>query len=349
MIDPRAVSGCVRCGTCRSVCPVFQETGWESSGARGKMLVLKSMTEGANLDSWCRDSLGTCTTCALCTQICPAAVRPTGLIEEGRRDLVLANVTRQEHRRLNRNLLRYGNTFGDGRDRLGWLGEEKEMLPKSADFVYFAGCVNSYRYPETAKKTFQILSRFSVTAMPQEMCCGSPLLRTGFDAGFLREANLEQMEAMGARAIITGCAGCYTALKGYGGLEVYSVPEFLNQRLEELDIQPLDLTVCYHDPCHLGRHQGVYDPPRRILEAICSLVEMKASREKARCCGGGGGVRAAYPELSQKIARRRLLDVPAEADAIVTACPLCVRNLRDAGGNAIDLIDLVSRALPPSL
>jgi Fe-S oxidoreductase len=109
------------------------------------------------------------------------------------------------------------------------------------------------------------------------------------------------------------------------------------------------LTVTYHDPCHLGRGSGIFDPPRKVIKAICDLEEMRSNRQDARCCGGGGGVRAGYPDLSLEIARRRLLDVPAGVEAIVSCCPLCIRNLRDAGGEVevIDLVDLVARALGP--
>ena len=162
------------------------------------------------------------------------------------------------------------------------------------------------------------------------------------------DENCRQIAEIGACTVITGCAGCYTTLKkSYPqDFRVLSVPEFLAEHISELDIKPLDLTVTYHDPCHLGRHNQIYEQPRRVIEAICRLKEMKAYGKAARCCGGGGGVRAGYRDLSLQMARKRLRDVPDGVDYIVTSCPLCIRNLRDAGAGekVIDLVDLVAMA-----
>jgi Fe-S oxidoreductase len=193
------------------------------------------------------------------------------------------------------------------------------------------------------------LSRFGVTLLPSEQCCGSPLLRTGFDSKRLIDNNARQIRQIGAKIVITGCAGCYTTLKNSYSTDfrVLSVPEFLAEKISELALRRLDITVTYHDPCHLGRHNEIYDPPRQVIKAICSLSEMKSSGKAARCCGGGGGVRAGYNEISLAMARRRLKDVPEGVDYIVTSCPLCVRNLRDAGAGekVIDLVDLVTMAI----
>jgi Fe-S oxidoreductase len=254
----------------------------------------------------------------------------------------------QEQDDLSRNIFQSGNTFGSGDDRLTWL-RGRSLVRERSDYVYFVGCMNSYRYQETAKKTFSILSRFGATLLPEEQCCGSPLLRMGFVARELMEENCRQIREIGAGTVITGCAGCYTTLKNnYGNqFQVLSVPEFLAQHISEIDLKPLDITVTYHDPCHLGRHNRVYEKPRQVIRAICRLVEMKSNRKDARCCGGGGGVRAGYKDLSLQMARRRLEDVPANVDYIVTSCPLCIRNLRDGGGGerVIDLVDLVGMAM----
>ena len=363
-IDLSAIDQCARCGTCRAYCPVFAELGWESANARGRLMILQGLQNGLKggmqdgmqgslqADPCVQDSLNTCTTCGICTENCPAGINPPRLIEMGRRELVLSGRISREQETLRDHILRSGNTFGETADRLSWLSDRR--LPEKADYVYFAGCMNSYRYTETAARTFDLLSRFGTTMLPNEQCCGSPLLRMGFDAGRLMQENCRQIERIGAHTMITGCAGCYTTLKNdYSPqFRVLSATEFLDERIQEMQqrqerkIKRLDIAVTYHDPCHLGRHNNIYDPPRRVIESICRLVEMKSAKKDARCCGGGGGVRAGYKDLSLQMARRRLLDVPEGVDYIVTSCPLCIRNLRDAGSKVrvIDLVDLVAMA-----
>lgn len=311
-------------------------------------MILKGLTCGLLPDSQVLDSLNTCTTCGICTENCPAGVNPPEMIENARRQLVSAGKMTRQQAALSGNIYASGNTFAEAGDRLSWL-TDRSLLAKKADSVYFAGCMNSYRYTKTAANTFSLLHRFGATMLPAEQCCGSPLLRTGFDARRFVDENCRQIAEIGASTVITGCAGCYTTLKkSYPHeFQVQSVPEFLAEHILELDIKKLDLTVTYHDPCHLGRHNQIYEQPRKVIEAICRLKEMKAAGKAARCCGGGGGVRAGYKDLSLQMARKRLADVPSDADFIVTSCPLCIRNLRDAGAGekAIDLIDLVAMAV----
>jgi len=347
-LDLLAINQCVRCGSCRTFCPVFEESGWESANTRGRIMILKGLTCGLQPDSHVLDSLNTCTTCGICTENCPAGVNPPEMIESARRQLVYVGAMTRQQEDLSRNIFASGNTFADTSDRLSWLAD-RSLLTKKAECVYFVGCMDSYRYTETAEKTFALLHRFGATMLPAEQCCGSPLLRTGFDACRFVDENCRQIAEIGASTVITGCAGCYTTLKkSYPqDFQVLSIPEFLAENISELDISQLDLTVTYHDPCHLGRHNQIYEQPRRVLEAICRLKEMKASGKAARCCGGGGGVRAGYRDLSLQMAKKRLGDVPDGVDYIVTSCPLCIRNLRDAGAGekVIDLVDLVAMAV----
>lgn len=351
-LDRRSVYKCVQCGTCRSVCPVFNVVGWESANTRGRMLIIKSLLEGRPPSEDVLPSLASCTTCGICAAKCPAGVNPPEVVEAARAQLVKCGITTEVQEKLRASVITSGNSFGEAKDRTHWLSEtERSQLTEKSDYVYFVGCFDSYRYPEFAEKTFKVLQRFVVTLLPDEQCCASPLLRTGFreDAEKVMKRNLEQIRKVGAHTIITSCAGCYTTLKNNypEELHVISLPEFLAEHLDELKLKKLDLTVTYHDPCHMGRHNKIYEAPRKVIQAICTLKEMKNIKENSRCCGGGGGVRIGYPDISLELARNRLEDVPEGVDYIITSCPLCVRNLRDAGGDieVIDIVELVAMAM----
>jgi Fe-S oxidoreductase len=312
------------------------------------MMIIKSLAKGCPLSPEILRSLNTCTTCGLCTENCPARISPPGIIEVAKRELVSLGLMTEVQAELNRNILATGNTFGERLDRLAWLRNRKFLRTK-ANYVYFSGCLASFRYPEIASKTFEILSRFDVTVLQRELCCGSPLIRTGFDASFLMEHNLREIDRIGADTVITGCAGCYTSLKNSYSrqIEVISISEFLADHLSEMEFRSQNLLATYHDPCHLGRINNVYEKPRQLIQAICDFKEMKANRIDARCCGGGGGVRAGYKDLSLRLAKRRLEDVPPEVDCIITSCPLCLRNLSDASPNkkVMDIAELVALAI----
>ena len=346
--DLRDILKCVRCGTCRSVCPVFDVLGWESRGARGRMLVAHGLYQGLEPGEDVLESLNTCTTCGICEQMCPAGVKPPSVIQHARHELVLRGKMTDAQSGLHERISDTGNSLGETGDRNAWmegLGDVRER----AEYVYFVGCLGAYRFPEQAKATFDILKNFDVTVLQDEKCCGSPLLRMGFDADGLMSHNIEQIERTGAHTIISSCAGCCSTLKkDYPDrFRVMHVSEFLAEHLDELDLKRLDVTVTYHDPCHLGRSLGVYDAPRKVIDAICSLKEMESSRESARCCGGGGGVRTGFPDLSSELARRRLCEVPDGVDYLVTSCHLCRSNLSLEAGDVkvIDLVELVGMAL----
>ena len=124
--------------------------------------------------------------------------------------------------------------------------------------------------------------------------------------------------------------------------------EYLSKRIKDhrIELAPINMKVTYHDPCHLGRHAKIYEAPREVLRSIpgLELAEMSRSHDLSRCCGGGGGVKTAYPEASLAIAKKRLRDAEATgADALVTACPFCVQSLRaaaEATGSKMEVLPL---------
>ncbi len=348
-VDLRSVLKCVRCGACRSVCPVLEEVGWESAGARGRMLVAHGILQGLDVDDDVLESINTCMTCGMCKQMCPAGANPISVIENTRRRLVMSGNMTEAQAKLHERINRTGNSLGEVSDRRAWLDAYAGSIKETAEYVYFVGCLGAYRYPESLIAIFDVLSHFDVTILPDEVCCGSPLIRTGFDADKMVAHNLEQIRKVGAHTIITSCAGCHNTLtESYSDeFEVVHVSEFLAERMSEVKLKRLNLTVTYHDACHLGRWRGVFDAPRKVIEAVCDLKEMKTNRENARCCGGGGGVRTGYSDLSLALAKKRLEEVPDGIDYLITSCPLCTKNLIEGGSDTdvIDLVELVRLAM----
>ncbi|MDK2893008.1 (Fe-S)-binding protein [Methanohalophilus sp.] len=342
MADMRSVLKCVHCGTCRAYCPVFEVLGWESTNARGRVLIYQGILEGLQIDDSVIKTITTCTTCGLCEEICPAGAAPPSIVENARKYLAEKGLQTDVHKELCDIAIEKGNPLDEEKSRLHWL--EEPDLPERAEYVYFVGCMNSYRYPEVAKKTFELLKPYGVSLLRDEVCCGSPLERTGSDASKLIEHNIKQIREMGAHTIITGCAGCYASFRKYypDDLKILHVAEFLIERVDSLDIKKQDIIVSYHDPCHLGRDGGVYEAPRDLIRKATTLVEMASHHETSHCCGGGGGVRRGYPELSLKIAEKRINEMPDEAELLVTSCPLCRSNLEQVcKKRVIDLVELL--------
>ncbi|VUT27591.1 MAG: iron-sulfur binding protein [Candidatus Syntrophoarchaeum sp. GoM_oil] len=346
ILDAIDLLNCLRCGRCRTVCPTLESAGWESMSPRGRIMLGLSYLEESEWIEGTEESLYTCTTCQACSNICPSDVEVDSIIESLRQAYLKDRVDNRRIDEMYEAISVFGNPMSDERSRRAWLeGVDGISLKNRSDIVYFVGCLPSYRSVDIAVSTLRILSDYGISLLDDERCCGSPLFRMGRDPPTF-DSNIQQIEESGAEIILTSCAGCYKTLKNDYELEckVIHTAEFFHDNLDEIDPGKLDLTVTYHDPCHLGRGGGVIDEPRAVIERICDLSEMKRNRELSGCCGGGGGVRSGYHELSTSIAERRLDDLPPDADLIVTACPLCLINLTDSGGNVIDLSELIERS-----
>ena len=366
---------CMRCGFCRAGCPTLSQRDMEETfSPRGRMLLIHGLARGElNPSMRITDKVYLCTTCRNCYVKCPSGLEIDKIIEAARHELVRAGVAPPKpHKGIALNIKRTDNPFGELRmNRIKWLEGSKISFPEKAGVLYWVGCMASYRVQNIARATVQILRHAGVNFTilgEEEGCCGSVLLRTGQREPVEKEyaqANVEKIRSKGVETLITACAGCYrTFRKDYvdilGGLpfEVLHVSEYLERLMKEGSIQferELSMKVTYHDPCHLGRHMGVYAPPRNVIRAIpgLTLVEMERTREEAYCCGAGGGLRSAYRELSLRIAADRLrMDVlPTGADILVTPCPFCVLNFRNAASDygvevkVLDLVELVFDAL----
>jgi heterodisulfide reductase subunit D len=209
--------------------------------------------------------------------------------------------------------------------------------------LYFKGCVVREKLSKISDSTEKILKTAGVkyTTIDNENCCGSFLKRTGFkeEAEEVMRNNLDELQKSGEIEILVSCAGCYNTLKNdykefFGvELDVIHTSEFIRNLIRNgsLTINKTNQKVTYHDPCHLGRHSGIYDEPREIIKSSCELVEMERNRERSRCCGAGAGVKSAFPELALEAATRRINDAnDTEAEILTTTCSFCILNLNDA-------------------
>jgi len=328
---------CTMCGFCKSVCPAYEGTGWDPGVARGRMLLSYGLLrKDIPADDSVVESLYQCTTCKDCERRCPSKVRVVDTVEKARKDLVEAGLMLPAHKKVVDGILRNGNPYGE---KLS-VPETFGLEPRSADIGYFVGCTSAYRNPNQAKATMSIMSKLGEDwTLLNETCCGSVLQRVGWkdeDVIPIMERNVKAVEDQGVDTAVFSCSGCYRMFKEEYPrfvdvpFKVKHVSEYLAEK--DLKLRALDKSLTYHDPCHLlAKIPGV------------NFKEMARNSATSRCCGGGGGVRSAYPELSAQIAAGRVAEA-GSADMLVTACPFCVTNLkagRDRLGSPIEVVDLV--------
>jgi Fe-S oxidoreductase len=377
---------CAKCGYCRNVfpsdteherfgrqCPPGERFRFEAYYASGRNELARRTIEGAQgfTDKF-RHILYTCTTCAACEEWCEATqgLYPLRLTLAMRKHFVeQGGELLPEHRALVASLRQHHNRLGrNNRDRLGWLDG---ALPgavgasQKAKLAYFVGCRSSFRRTEIARAVHELLTRklgIPVAFLAEERCCGRPLLDLGHEAEAreLLRHNLEQIRATGATQVVFSCAECFATFSRLGpyGLEADFEPIHLSQLLAAraaaggLALAGLRKRAVFQDPCYLGRHAGVFEPPRELLARIPELAldEMPRNRKNAWCCGAGGGVQEAFGEYSQWTAEERVEEAKhAAAELLVTACPGCKENLwaraRASRIEVLDLAELMNRQI----
>lgn len=376
-------------------CPVKEalgEAAFEPSFSRGKMGILKSVLEGSlPLASPLVDIAYQCTECGACTETCHQTRNPNVVLNTSkwidhveiwnavRKDLIAAKLAPLgKHAAMLQGIAdgAVRNPYGEPVDRKrAWLVDRPGTgAGRGESLALFGGCTFPLRLPSTLRNLATIIEQagFSLVMADEEWCCGSVAFRVGDPAPARPgiERTIASLERTGVGTVVTACAGCYrTMVKDWpalagGGLpfRVVHVTEFLLELVRKggiVDLAPdrPGITVTYHDPCHLGRHMGIYDAPREVLASLpgMSLVELPRTRHAAWCCGAGGGVKSAYPDLASRVASDRVEEArQAGVDAIVSSCPFCELTLaqaaRDAGipVDVVDIVDLVAaRLFPP--
>lgn len=372
------IMACIMCGFCRNGCPTYAERLLESVNARGRVILAYNLMTGRLAPS---DEVAgrfyACTTCQNCRLVCPAAIDVGEVVEAARRRLVEAGYLPQTFKPLLDNMKQRGNPFGEDEAKRTELYPASYKEPEgSLDVLLYLGCVPSYQDVRIVPSVMKLMERVGVrygSLGVKEHCCGYLAYLVGSMDEFRKsmEANLSSFSRVGPGLLVTTCAGCYKTFKElyprYMGEEAPPMPEVLHlvEYVERLLAEDklifrgtFPAKMVYHDPCDLGRHMGVYEPPRRVLQAVpgVQLLEFPLNRQLAKCCGGGGGLKAFDNSMSDEIAYKRVRQAAGiGAEVIVSACPSCKRSLQAAAARlkredkvkiqVMDITEVLAKAL----
>lgn len=363
--------GCIQCGKCTGGCPVSRRSALNIRKLIYRSLVkIKEKTK--DLGIW------ECTTCSTCKIRCPKGVNIVDYIIDMRSDEIERGKVQPTVRDALESVFKFGNPWGRIREkRIEWIGDNGVRILKpgeSVENLYFVGCTPSYdtRSQQIARAMTRILKSISCEFAilgTQETCCGNEIRRMGEVGLFemLYEDNAKLFGEYRFKRLFTLSPHCYnTFVNEYPkfdfSIEHYTT--FLNRLLNERKVEyahSLKKKVVYHDPCFLGKQNGIYDEPRALLSRIPGLemVEFERSREKSLCCEGGGGRMWVESESDEeRLAVTRVKDAHAlGADIIATACPFCLLTLEDAVKTSnleekiqvLDIIEIIDGAMHGAL
>lgn len=342
---------CYQCGTCTAVCP------WgdlRSFGPRRFIELARMGLEGFEGDAW------TCVTCKRCWDRCPQDINIPQLFQSVRRILLESS---SNPRTLNQplgSLRAVGNPWGEPVEkREAWVRQaEVPVYGPGTEHLLFTCCTNDYdaRNKQDSRAIVEVLRAAGVSfghLGNEQRCCGDLAYTAGDTGAFeqMREANRATFGRVHPASVLVTSPHCLHAFRnryddpegrkrgdgnGEGERRYRHVVELFADLLRSGALKPsrkIARKVTYHDPCYLGRYNGVYDAPREVLAAIPGLEfrEMAHHREASLCCGGGGGgvwVETAKGERLGDLRIREALD--AGAETIVTACPFCVQMLESS-------------------
>jgi Fe-S oxidoreductase len=342
---------CYQCGMCDTVCP------WNRVRTFSMRKLIRQatfgMTEIENEEIW------RCTTCGKCPQRCPRGV---GIIEVGLASRRLATEfgvfpnSVKPIRGISSSLTGEGNPLNEARNkRANWAeGLSVKTFTEEMEILYFPCCYLSYdpRLKKVARATASLLGKAGVDfgiLGTAENCCGESIRKTGDEDLFKRLAreNIKTFIDRGVKKILVSSPHCYHAFKNeYAEFKVRFEVVHISQYLLELINQgrlalrkEYTKKIAYHDPCYLGRHNGIYDEPRETLRKIpgMELRELPDMRVDSLCCGGGGGRIWMETLKGERFSDLRLDQaVEVGAEVLATSCPYCITNFEDSRMNRSD-------------
>ena len=388
------MTSCTECGRCQSVCPAWHTDKPLSpkllimamrDHAMSKVVENEVLVgENAPISL---DVLWSCTTCGACVNECPVDIEHVDHIVNMRRFQVLVESEfPTELGGTFRNLEKAGNPWGANRnDRESWIAEcdfpvkvVEGVLPDDVEYLFWVGCAGAYE--ERAKKTTKAVAEllhmagvnFAVLGK-RETCTGDPARRSGneFLYQVLSRENIDTFNEVfanrdvskGNKKIVVTCPHCFTTIgRDYAqsGFELTMVhhTQLLNQLVREKKLIPVNkatTSLTYHDPCYLGRHNEIYQPPRELLIATgVKITEMPRNKERSFCCGAGGGRMWMEEKIGERINLSRVDEAIATGvDEVAVACPFCRvmvtdgMTARESDVEVLDVAQALLRAVKP--
>ncbi len=364
----REIEYCTYCPKlCRFSCPVARVECSETVTPTAKMTVLKLVRDGVlPFNDEVGELIYLCSGCLISRTYCEHDIEVYPPFEAARIEAVNREVAPPVMQGFADNWSKKGNPFNKDMPDILKSCVPAEYLDKDADVVVFPGCTALYYFPEQISDTVRVLEALGVDFRVLNMewlCCGSPLLTAGHRRPFLEQAERVARDLNRSSLVLSSCPTCtHTIKQRYPELgidlapEVLHISSFLADKLDRLPLRSKEQRkVIYHDPCHLGRYLGIYDEPRKVLEAAAGEppLEFFENREAATCCGGGGGLPLVRPGTARGIAREKVETVPDYgADILATSCPMCRRMLgraaKDLEFSTEDIVTILARQMEPS-
>jgi Fe-S oxidoreductase len=382
-LDQRS-SGCVLCGSCyghgpanpmedlpgpKEKCPPYEFYRFQRHTPKSRWLMAQRVFHGLDpITPELKEVIYACTNCLMCQELC--GVRGDGY---GPWDITVAmreEITERDgpiaaHQAIFDGLKQHDNPWAQPKaERGAWaqgLGLKK-LAEAKASTLLFAGCSadrpSGHRGVVALAQLMQRAGEEFVILADAEKCCGLYAFDLGFRREYerLKDDNLATVMTAGIKRIVVACGSCQRIWREYGkeagaDWQVAHGVEYVEQLVQAGRLKfttPIDKKVTYHDSCHLGRGCGIYGAPRNILRAIpgVELVEMERNQRWAWCCGGGGGVPEADPELAQWNAAERMREArETGAELVLTSSALCQRSFADLKAAAMPVEDLLEFAL----
>ncbi len=377
------VHRCFRCGYCKFTgdysdfnCPSYRKFFFESYAPGGRMWLIRAwLNDEIKNSERFQEILFSCATCANCVEHCVFTFSDdlVNIFIAAREEMVNKGIIPPAVRDYLKNINISGNPYKEPADERGkWADGAPIQIYDGQEYLFYIGCVGSY--DERAKKIARAVGNILIQAGGsigilgnREICDGNEVRTLGEMGLFqsLWEQNTALFKELGIKKIITLDPHAFNAFKqDYPGLdgeiEIYHYTQILAPLIQskKIPLKEYKATVTYHDPCYLGRHNGEYEAPRKILESIpgVELIEMDQNRENAFCCGGGGGnfftdILGGGDDSPSRIRIRQALNTSAQIIAV--SCPQCAKMLDDAVKieelddklEVLDVAEIVNRAL----